>query len=70
MLQIYNSSFSHEMLTPIKCLIEISKKIEREVDSKRTLEDLSLISNTSKLLLNQVKGNLDRNLLDQNMFEA
>jgi signal transduction histidine kinase len=70
MLQIYNSSISHEMLTPIKCLVEVSKKVAREVESKRTLEDLSLISNTAKLLLNQVKGNLDRSLLAQNLFEA
>jgi hypothetical protein len=28
MLNIYNSSVSHEMLTPLKCLIAVSKTME------------------------------------------
>jgi hypothetical protein len=31
---------------------------------------MKLIINTGELLLNQVKGILDKNLLDQNMFTA
>lgn len=33
-------------------------------------EKMKLIINTGELLLNQVKGILDKNLLDQNMFTA
>ena len=59
------------MLTPLKCLIEISKKIERETSSQETIQDdVRLIQNTAQLILGQVKGNLDRNLLNENMFEA
>lgn len=36
------------MLTPLKCLIEVSKKIERENNGNKTiLDDLRLIENTA-----------------------
>jgi hypothetical protein len=44
---------------------ELSKKIINESFKY----DLELISITSKMLLNQVKGHLDRNLLDANLFQ-
>ena len=34
MLQIYNSSVSHELLTPLKCIVEISQKLlDKQLDS-------------------------------------
>ena len=70
MLHFYNSCVSHEMLTPLKCLIEIAKKVLNKTLERDQRENIKLIINTGELLLNQVKGILDKNLLDQNMFTA
>jgi hypothetical protein len=42
----------------------MADKIKTDLSSKNFEEDARLIFNSASLLLNQVKGNLDRNLLD------
>jgi len=64
-----SSSVSHEMITPIKCIIQMAIQIKKKFNTPQLKYDAELIENTASLLLNQVKGNLDRNLLDKNLFQ-
>jgi hypothetical protein len=68
MMSLLQSSISHEMLTPIRCIIETLKLIKKRVSRSDVEGDLRLVINTSHMLQNQIKGSLDRNLLDQNEF--
>jgi K+-sensing histidine kinase KdpD len=59
-----SSAVSHEMITPIKCILamtEDQKNNQTTVEMKRQ-SDLIIVS--AQLLLNQVKANLDKVLLD------
>lgn len=67
-LSFMSSSVSHEMITPLKCIIQMVLQMQQKFSSPQLKYDAELIENTAFMLLNQVKGNLDRNLLDQNMF--
>ena len=74
MLSLMASSVSHEMLTPMRCIINLTKGVEKRLE-KQIREDpqvgkeLDLVVKTGMLLLNQVKGYLDRDMLTQNMFK-
>ena len=68
MMSLLQSSISHEMLTPIRCIIETIKLIRARVSRSDVDSDFRLVINTSHMLQNQIKGSLDRNLLDQNEF--
>ena len=63
MLNMVSSSVNHEMITPIKCTLQILNKIEKKIIHPKTLSDIKLIKNTSTLLLSHVKSKLDYNLL-------
>jgi hypothetical protein len=69
MLSLMSSAVSHEMITPLKCLISMSQGLGKKITSESLKYEVELISITSKMLLNQVKGHLDRNLLDANLFQ-
>jgi hypothetical protein len=56
------------MITPLKCLIEMSQNIGKILEREDLRHKQKLITNTGEILLNQVKGNLDKNLLDNNLF--
>lgn len=73
MLSLMASSVSHEMITPMRCIVHLAggleKKLEDIIRSDRSIgKDINLIVKSAQLLLNQVKGYLDRDLLTQNMF--
>jgi signal transduction histidine kinase len=73
MVSLISSSVSHEMLVPLRCIVNlvegIQKKLKDIEDQEYVGRELDLINKTAQLLLNQVKGNLDRDMLSQNMFE-
>ena len=64
LLNVLSSSVHHEMITPIKCTLQIMNKIEKKCKHKETLFDIRLVQNTSTLLMNHVKSKLDYNLLE------
>lgn len=68
MMSLVQSSISHEMLTPIRCIIQTVRTFKNQFKDRRYEADTQLVVNTATMLKNQVKGNLDRNLLDQNEF--
>ena len=68
MLTMMSSSISHELLNPLRCIEQISKNMINKNVNKEWKFDAELIMSTANMLLTRVKGNLDKNLLDSNMF--
>lgn len=67
MIQLLNSSCNHEMIAPIKCIIDIAAGNHDSSGWKCTRSQV--IHNTASFLLNQVMQNLDRSMLDQHKFK-
>ena len=70
MLQDFNSAVNHELITPLKCLHDLSQTLEQQVEKKESLRSVKLLQNTIYLLLNQVKSNLDRSMLNANQLST
>lgn len=68
MLSLLTSSVTHEMITPLKCIIEFAQNILKISKNAKLLKEARLILSTSKLLLSQVKLILDKNMLDNDLF--
>ena len=56
------------MITPLNCLVEMSKTVEAKIGDIEQRKKLKLMQNTVELLLNQVRSNLDASLLDKNIL--
>lgn len=65
------SSVTHEMITPLKCMVYFSEFIIKDMKDKKSnaYQSAKQILNTSKLLLSQVKLLLDRNMLKHDFFK-
>lgn len=63
MMRLFNSSCNHEMLAPIRCIIQI---VESMRIKNKSSAGLKIIFNTASFLLNQVNQNLDQGMLEQN----
>jgi hypothetical protein len=61
MLTIYTSTMSHELLTPLRCVNQVAHLAKKKKDVSLEVQmDLDLIINAANLLVNQVKGSLDK----------
>jgi signal transduction histidine kinase len=67
MLSMLTSSVTHEMITPLKCIIQFGTTLLKSSDPK-VVKEAELIVSTAKLLLSEVKQILDRNMLENNAF--
>jgi len=47
-----NSSVNHEMITPLKCVLQIIGKVKKKCTHEKTTKELNIIEETSTLLLN------------------
>lgn len=68
LLSLFHSSVSHEMVTPLKCIISFAKTLEKELTFSPRHKDAQMIQLTANLLLSEVKMSLDRSLLENNRF--
>ena len=68
MLSLLTSSVTHEIITPLKCIIEFAQNIIKISKDPKVLKEAKLILSTTKLLLSQVKLLLDKNMLDNDLF--
>lgn len=66
--ELVTSSVTHEMITPLKSISFLSKRLGETLKSQIGQKDAILIYNTSQILLSEVKLLLDRNMLDNNRF--
>jgi hypothetical protein len=67
-MDMVTSSVEHGMLTPIKSIGLLSKKLSQKLYGTSKGKDAELIYYTSQLLLSDVKLLLDRKQLDKNRF--
>jgi len=70
MLGLLTSSVSHEMLTPLKCIISVAYRVKGLFHDLKHKEMVETIISAAGLTLNQVKCNLDRGLIDKKTFTA
>lgn len=42
--------------------------MKKKISNKNIIHQIELITNTAAMLTNQVKGNLDKNMLEKNVF--
>ena len=69
MLQLMSSAVSHEMITPLRCILTMTEDIKTNQTTKEMKQQTDLIMVTGQMLLNQVKTNLDKVLLDKNVLQ-
>ena len=58
-MNMISSSVNHEMITPLKCVLQIIGKVKKKCNHQKTTKELKIVEETSTLLLNKVKANLD-----------
>lgn len=69
MVSLLSSSVSHEMVTPLKCIISFATSLKSELDHmKKSQKHAELIYVTAKLLLSEVKLLLDNNMISNKAF--
>lgn len=69
-LNLMSSSVSHEMLTPLKCIVSIVDLLRKKKYSDVSItNNLEIVANTTHIVLNQIKNNLDNNLLETDHFQ-
>lgn len=70
MLGLMSSNVSHEMLTPMRCIISITDLMKSTpLDQYAIKSNLSIVSNTAQIVLNQIKSNLDNSLIENRQFQ-
>ena len=68
LLHMLASSVTHEMVTPLKCMISFAATVQKELKNSPKREEADLIVTTAKLLLSQVKLMLDKNMIENDIF--
>lgn len=60
------NSIANEILTPLKCIVDFAKSLERSLSSKDTLcKEAQMISLSANLICSEVKMLLDSEMLEQ-----
>lgn len=70
MLTLLTSSVTHELITPLKCIIQFTLSVLQRTNDPEKRKDLELVLLTAQLLLSQVKLLLDRNMLEKGIFTS
>ena len=68
MVHFLTSNITHEMLTPLKCIMSFSKSLQKELKHSDRRQEAELIFVTAKLILSQTKMLLDRDMIVNDMF--
>jgi K+-sensing histidine kinase KdpD len=68
-MDLVTSSVTHDMLTPLKSVSCLSKRLSQKlIYESQSQKDSALIYSTTQLLLSEVNLLLDRSMLDKNKF--
>lgn len=69
MLNLMTSTISHEMVTPLKCMISLTDLVQKnQKKDSADANNLNIVRNTAEILLNQMQGSLDTSLLKAGQF--
>ena len=70
MLNVMTSTISHEMVTPLKCMISLTDLVQKnQKKDSADAKNLNIVRNTAEILLNQMQGSLDTSLLKAGQFQ-
>lgn len=58
-MSLVYSSFSHDLLTPLKCVVQLSKSVLAKLSDKNIHRSVKTIVQTASLLFAQAKSQLD-----------
>lgn len=65
-----NSGFNHDLLTPLKCIIQFASTVLNNFPDEKLQKNMNTIIYTTRLLLAQVKGQLDQNLISKGILNV
>lgn len=68
-LSFMNSTVSHEMMTPLNCVVFFSQRLVNCLQKQSDLHIAKTVHRTSKLLKNYMRDLLDRNLIERGRLE-
>ena len=68
-LESLNATVSHEMMTPLNCIVAFAEKIAEDAEDGKISQSAGVISKTAKLLKMNLKDLLDRNLIEKGVLE-
>jgi K+-sensing histidine kinase KdpD len=68
-LESLNATVSHEMMTPLNCIVAFAEKIAVDAADSQSSNNAGIISKTAKLLKMNLKDLLDRNLIEKGVLE-
>ena len=66
MCNLLTSSVSHELITPIRCIIAFGQQLVSQLKMEGGVKKASMIVCTAKLLETQIKLLLDNSLMENN----
>lgn len=67
--QLATSCLTHEVVTPLRCIIVMSELIKKDNKNKKSVrQEADIMVSTAELVLAQVKLLLDKKMLDNYMF--
>lgn len=69
MLSVLNATVSHEMMTPLRCIISFGEAAALDAKQPQQKRKIDLIVSTAKLLTCQFKDLLDRSLLEKGLID-
>jgi signal transduction histidine kinase len=69
MTDLMVSNVTHEYLTPVRCIYNLTLILEKSVHHPQDRKHITTIQTTSKLLLAQINTTLDGSLINQNHFQ-
>jgi light-regulated signal transduction histidine kinase (bacteriophytochrome) len=65
-VNLMSSYLSHEMITPLRCVQKLTKKINKSTQKSETEHYSQVVDQTIHLLLSNIKNSLDSTLLNSN----
>ena len=69
MLSVLNATVSHEMMTPLRCIISFGEAAALDAKQPQQKRKINLIVSTAKRLTCQFKDLLDRSLLEKGLID-
>ena len=68
MMELMSAGVSHELITPLKCVLQLTRSLMKRISDPNQIKQARLITDTTNLLLAQVKCFLDKNTIEANKF--
>ena len=68
MLELMSAAVNHELLTPLRCVVQVSEALIKKLKDPVQVKQARLIIDTTSYTISQVKCFLDQNVIESNKF--